>query len=110
MSHFSFLFSNSVIPASLTILLLYLLFINLSAFILMGVDKHKARRGAFRIPELTLFIFALAGGAIGSLLGMRLFHHKTRKLRFVLGMPLILLAQILLCLFLYATSGGVVFQ
>lgn len=104
-------FFRRFIPSdSLMILLFYLILINLLAFILMGVDKHKARRGAFRIPEATLFLFALAGGSIGSLLGMHVFHHKTRKLRFVVGMPAILLLQLILCLLLYTQAGAVIFQ
>lgn len=65
----------------------------------MGIDKRKSIKGAFRIPEATLFIVAFIGGSIGTLLGMYSFRHKTRKWYFVYGMPAILIIQ-LACLFL----------
>ena len=74
--------------------LLYLIIINASSFFLMLVDKQKARHGAWRIPEATLMWTAILGGSIGSLLGMYLFRHKTRHLKFILGIPLILILQI----------------
>jgi Predicted membrane protein len=83
------------------ILAVYLLGINLVSFFLMGIDKSKARRRKWRIPEKTLFAFALLGGSIGSILGMRIFHHKTRHWYFVWGMPCILLAQLALAGVLY---------
>lgn len=83
------------------ILAVYLLGINLVSFFLMGIDKSKARRRKWRIPEKTLFTFALLGGSIGAILGMRIFHHKTRHWYFVWGMPCILLAQLALAGVLY---------
>ena len=83
------------------ILAVYLLGINLVSFFLMGIDKSKARRRKWRIPEKTLFAFALLGGSIGSILGIRIFHHKTRHWYFVWGMPCILLAQLALAGVLY---------
>lgn len=77
-------------------LIIYLLVINLTGFVLMGIDKHKAKKQAFRIPETTLFIVAAIGGSIGSILGMYTFRHKTRHFTFVYGMPAILVVQILL--------------
>ena len=77
------------------ILIIYLIVINTISFLIMGIDKQKARKHAFRIPESTLFFLAFIGGAIGSIAGMYLFHHKTRHLTFVLGMPLILILHIL---------------
>ncbi|MDO4285983.1 MAG: DUF1294 domain-containing protein [Eubacteriales bacterium] len=77
-----------------TLLLSYLIAINLIALITMGIDKRKAIKHGFRIPESVLFILALIGGSIGSILGMQLFRHKTRKYRFKIGMPLILALQI----------------
>ena len=69
----------------------------------MGIDKRKAVKHAFRIPESTLFIVALIGGSLGSLLGMYVFHHKTRHWYFVYGMPAILLLQLIaLLVLLYA--------
>jgi uncharacterized membrane protein YsdA (DUF1294 family) len=76
-------------------LLCYLLAVNLLAFALMGADKAKARRGAWRIPEKVLFLSALAGGSVGAIAGMFAFRHKTKHLRFVLGLPAILLAQLI---------------
>lgn len=76
--------------------LIYLITVNLIGFVLMGVDKKRAVRGAWRIPEATLFLYALIGGSLGSILGMYTFHHKTKHWKFVVGMPLILLAQLAL--------------
>lgn len=74
--------------------------VNLLAFVLMGVDKSKARRGAWRIPERVLFLAAIAGGSVGAIAGMFAFRHKTKHLRFVLGLPLILLLQLTAALLL----------
>ncbi len=60
----------------------YLAAVNLAAFIAYGIDKLKAKAGAWRIPERTLWLFGLGGGAVGALIGMRVFHHKTRKVSF----------------------------
>ena len=78
------------------VLLVYLLGINLAAFCLMAADKRRARRHRWRIPEHTLFAAAIFGGSLGAILGMYLCHHKTKHWYFVVGMPLILLVQILL--------------
>lgn len=78
------------------ILLVYLIGINLVAFCLMAADKRRARRHRWRIPEHTLFVAAILGGSLGAILGMYLCHHKTKHWYFVVGMPLILLVQILL--------------
>ena len=81
-------------------LLIYLIVINVAAFLAMMTDKHKARRDKWRISEKSLFMLALAGGSVGSILGMKLFHHKTRHRLFTIGMPAILLVQLVLyCLF-----------
>ena len=77
-----------------TIIITYVITINLIAFFLMGLDKWKARKRAWRIPEVTLFLFSIFGGSIGSILGMFLFHHKTRHWYFVVGLPAILALQI----------------
>ena len=76
--------------------IIYLIIINLSAFIAMYLDKRKARYGKWRIPEQTLFILALIGGSIGAIAGMYTFRHKTKKLRFSIGFPVILILQIVL--------------
>lgn len=78
------------------LLLIYLLIINALGCILMLADKIKARKNRWRIPEATLFLVAAIGGSIGSLAGMYLFRHKTRHLSFTVGMPLILVAQIVI--------------
>lgn len=72
---------------------IYLILMNLIGFGLMGVDKQRARRRDWRIPEKVLFGAALLGGSVGAWAGMYLFHHKTRHWYFVVGMPLILAAQ-----------------
>lgn len=61
----------------------------------MGIDKKKAKKGAWRIPEKRLFFIALLGGSIGSILGMKTFRHKTKHWYFVWGMPAILIIQLL---------------
>lgn len=79
----------------LGILATYLILINLASFAMMGIDKRKAVKKLWRIPESSLFIISIIGGSIGSIIGMRVFHHKTRHWYFVYGMPLILILQIL---------------
>ena len=87
-------------PAPNTSLLFLLVVINLIAFTLFGVDKHKARHDLWRIPEKTLFLFAILGGSVGAFLGMKFFRHKTKHKRFSIGLPLIFVLQLLLCLFI----------
>jgi len=84
----------------ITLLLIYIAAMNLIGFALMGIDKYKAKKRAFRIPEATLFLVAIIGGSIGSILGMYAFRHKTRHFIFVYGMPLILVLQIILVIFI----------
>lgn len=73
---------------------MYLLGINIAAFGAYGIDKRKAVKDKWRIPEKTLLLLAVFGGSAGALLGMRLFHHKTRKKKFSIGIPVIFLLQI----------------
>ena len=75
---------------------IYFLVMNLMGLGAMGIDKWKAKNGMWRIPEKVLFGISLLGGSIGSWTGMYLFHHKTRHWYFVMGMPAILVAQILI--------------
>lgn len=81
----------------------YLLIINLFGFIVMGVDKKRAVRGAWRISEASLFAFALLGGALGCTLGMNHFRHKTKHWYFKYGMPAIFIMQVFLLILLYYT-------
>ena len=84
----------------LRLMLGYLLVLSLVLFCMMGSDKHRAKKGAWRIPEKTLFLFTLLGGGIGGTLGMHVFHHKTRHWYFAVFFPLIAIAQIALCAWL----------
>lgn len=81
-------------------LLVYLLLINAVGFLLMLIDKYKAKKNLWRIPEATLMAVAVIGGGFGSLLGMQLVRHKTKHLKFALGIPLILAIQIVLAILL----------
>ena len=76
------------------IAVIYILIINFIAFILYGIDKSRAKRGEWRISEKSLFLVALIGGSIGAIMGMHVFHHKTRHWYFQSGLPLILILQI----------------
>ncbi len=78
----------------LTVIGAYLLIVNLWGFVQMFIDKKRSEHYYWRISEFSLFIPAILGGALGCLLGMRLFHHKTQHLSFVIGMPLILILQV----------------
>ena len=84
----------------------YLLLINAAAFVLMLVDKCKARKNRWRIPERTLILSATFGGSIGALLGMYTFRHKTKHLKFTLGIPAILIAQIALAIWIFQKIGA----
>ena len=79
---------------ALKILLIYIAVINIVDFICFGVDKGRAKRNRWRISEGSLFSLAIFGGSIGALLGMYIFRHKTQKLKFKIGMPLILVLQL----------------
>lgn len=81
--------------------LIYLIGINLAGFIIMGVDKKRAIRGAWRISEASLFLTAILGGCLGCILGMQHFRHKTKHWYFKYGMPAILVVQILLFILLF---------
>lgn len=74
----------------------YLFIVNIIGLAVMGIDKAKAIKGAWRIPEKTLFLFSLIGGSIGTWAGMYLFHHKTKHWYFVIGMPAILVLQLVI--------------
>ena len=78
-----------------TLLLLYLLIINALGLLIMLADKEKAKKHLWRIPESTLLTVAALGGSVGCYAGMRLFHHKTRKPKFYIGVPVIFALQVL---------------
>lgn len=84
----------------ITLLLGYFIMMNLIGFAMMGIDKYRAKKRSFRIPEAAFFTVAAIGGSIGSIIGMYTFRHKTRHWYFVYGMPFILLLQIVLFIFL----------
>lgn len=80
----------------LKVICAWLLLWSFVAFIAMGADKRKAQKGKWRVPEATLFLFALLGGGLGATLGMHVFRHKTKHWYFRWGLPLILLVQVAL--------------
>ena len=82
-------------------LIIYIVIINIIAFLAMYIDKRKAKYGKWRIPEQSLFILALIGGSIGAIIGMYTFRHKTKTLRFSVGFPAILVLQIILIISLW---------
>ena len=84
----------------LSIAAVYIFIINIIAFAVYGIDKRKAIKNRFRIKESTLFLLAILGGSIGALFGMYTFRHKTKKWYFKFGVPLILLLQIALVIYI----------
>lgn len=88
---------------------IYFAIVNIVGFILMGVDKSKAKRRKWRIPEATLFLVAAIGGSVGSWLGMYTFRHKTKHWYFVWGMPAILLLQLIVAAILFLVPNGLIF-
>jgi len=82
------------------ILAIYVIVMNILSFSIMGIDKYKAKKQAWRVPESTLFILAVIGGSFGSITGMYVFRHKTRHWYFVYGMPAILIIQIVIMILL----------
>lgn len=75
-------------------IILYFICINILGFFIMWLDKRKAKKGAWRIPEKTLFIITALGGGIGTIAGMYTFKHKTQKIQFVIGFPFITILEI----------------
>ncbi len=80
-------------------IIIYLIVVNILGFLLMFIDKQKAKNGAWRISEKTLFIVTTLGGGIGTIAGMYMFRHKTQKLNFVVGLPLITILEVLLAIY-----------
>lgn len=79
---------------------IYVIVINVIGFFAMGIDKFKAQRGSWRIPEKTLFTITLLGGGLGTIIGMYLFRHKTKKMRFTIGFPVIFLTEVVLLIYI----------
>ena len=82
-------------------IVIYLLVMNLFTFLIMGIDKKKAKKGSWRVPEKTLFTLVALGGGIGGIAGMHIFKHKTKKTRFVIGFPLIIIMQIIVVITIF---------
>ena len=78
----------------------FLLAINIATFLLYGIDKYKARKGRWRISEATLLMMAVIGGSIGAWSGMRLWHHKTMHKKFKYGIPIIIILQVTIAVYL----------
>ena len=82
-------------------ILLYLLIINLIGFVMMWSDKRRAKWGKWRIPEQTLFVVTALGGGIGTIAGMYIFRHKTKKLKFIIGLPTLVILEIILIMYIF---------
>ena len=88
----------------MNIILGYLLAVNIATFFLYGIDKYKARKGRWRISEATLLMMAVIGGSIGAWSGMRLWHHKTMHKKFKYGIPIIIILQVALAVYLHTNN------
>ncbi|SEP65931.1 Uncharacterized membrane protein YsdA, DUF1294 family [Lachnospiraceae bacterium RM5] len=77
-----------------SILVIYFIIINLITFFIYGIDKYKAKKELWRIPEKVLISFAFFGGSIGALFGMKIWHHKTKKMKFIILVPLSLIIYV----------------
>ena len=84
----------------MNIILGYLLAVNITSFLLCGIDKYKAKKGRWRISEATLLLMAVIGGSIGAWVGMRIWHHKTMHKKFKYGIPVIIIFQVALAVYL----------
>lgn len=80
----------------MTYLIIYLALINCISFLAYRTDKKKSVKGRWRIKENTLLLYSFLGGGIGSMLGMKMYHHKTKKLKFILGVPLLTIVSVVL--------------
>lgn len=83
----------------------YLFLMNIIAFVLYGVDKKRAKKGEYRISEKTLLLSGAVGGSIGAMVGMKVFHHKTRHKKFIIGIPLMFILQCLLIWWLWKSMA-----
>ena len=82
-------------------IIIYLIIINLIGFLIMYIDKQKAKKGNWRIPEKTIFLVTLLGGGIGTISGMYAFTHKTQKMNFVIGLPVITILEIIAIIYFW---------
>lgn len=94
-------FSVFYLGGFMKFILIYIVFINLLLFSLMGIDKEKAKLKKWRISEKTLFLLALLGGGIGGVIGIYTFRHKTKHLKFTLGFPIIIVFQLIVILLFF---------
>ena len=88
----------------MNIILGYLLAVNITSFLLYGIDKYKAKKGRWRISEATLLLMAVIGGSIGAWVGMRIWHHKTMHKKFKYGIPIIIIMQVALAVYLHTNN------
>ena len=88
-------------PEMMNIILYYLLAVNIATFLLYGIDKYKAKKSKWRISEVTLLTMAAIGGSIGAWAAMRLWHHKTMHKKFKHGIPVIMIMQVCLVVYLH---------
>ncbi len=82
------------------VIAIYLILINIIAFIMYGVDKSLAIKHRWRISEATLILLAVIGGSVGAFLGMQVFRHKTKHIKFVIGVPVIFILQVVIAFFI----------
>ena len=82
-------------------ILYYLIAINVITFLIYGIDKFKAKKGKWRIPESTLLLLAIIGGSIGAWFGIKVWHHKTLHKKFKYGIPLIVIIQIVIAIYIF---------
>lgn len=94
--------------AKISYVILYFLIINCLGLGAMALDKYKAERAHWRIPEKTLFMITFLGGGIGTVFGMYLFRHKTKKLYFTIGFPTILISEIILIIYFIVKYGNII--
>lgn len=87
---------------------IYLVVINLIGFAIMYIDKQKAKKGSWRIKEMTIFVVTLLGGGIGTIAGMYMFRHKTKKLKFTIGLPTILIFEIILIVYFVMKGNAII--
>ncbi len=88
-------------------IILYLIIINIMGLLIMLIDKKKAINSKWRIPEKTIFIVTMLGGGIGTIIGMYKFRHKTKKLKFTIGLPVITLSEIVLIIWIAIRGLGI---